>query len=103
MKILTILGFKKSDKDKKVQERIARQLKRGQEKLIDDLDAKKDKLLVKKESLEVITVETSDNILEKWNQDYHQVLVDIRLVEAEITIANETLTEMFTENEKKSK
>lgn len=97
MKILSILTASKDDKNQKAAERITRQLKRNQEKLIDDLDAKKDKLLAQKETLEAISVTTSDSKIDSWANDYHKVLVDIKLVEKEIEIAGETLTEMFTD------
>lgn len=100
MKILQILGLKKSDKDKKTQERIARQLKRNQEKLIDDLDAKRDTLLAKKEKLESITVDTAQSEIDSWNTSYHKILVDMKLLDKEIEIANETLNDMFNEKTK---
>lgn len=101
MKILEILTASKDDKNKKAAERIARQLKRNQEKLIDDLDAKKDKLLAQKESLEAISVTTSDSKIDSWANDYHKVIVDIALIEKEIEIAGQTLTEMFTDGKSK--
>jgi len=101
MKILAILTASKDDKNKKAAERIARQLKRNQEKLIDDLDAKKDKLLAQKEALEAISVTTADSKIDSWANDYHKALVDIKLLEKEIEIANDTLTDMFTDGKKK--
>lgn len=100
MRILQILGLSKSDKDKKAQERIGRQLKRQQEKLIDDLDAKKDKLLAQKEALESISVETSDSKLESWNSDYQKVTVELALIDKEIEIAGNTLKDLFNEKSK---
>ena len=101
MKILEILGLSKESKDKKAQERIARQLKRGQEKLIDDLDAKKDSLIAKKEKLESISVSSSQSTIDSWNTEYHAILVDMKLLDKEIDIAKETLKEMFTDEETK--
>ena len=97
MKILELLGLSKTDKDKKAQERIGRQLKRGQEKLIDDLDAKRDSLVSKKEKLESITADTAQSQIDSWNTEYHKILVDMRLIDKEILIAKETLEEMFSD------
>lgn len=100
MKILKLLGAKKSEVNAKAQERIERQLKRGQEKLIDDLDAKRDTLLAKRDALESITVETPQSQLDAWNSDYHKVIVDLALLDKEIEIANTTLKDMFDEKNK---
>lgn len=100
MKILKLLGAKKSEVNAKAQERIGRQLKRGQEKLIDDLDAKRDALLAKRDALESITVDTAQNQLDTWNTDYHKVIVDLALLDKEIEIANSTLKDMFDEKTK---
>lgn len=103
MKILELLGLSKTDKDKKAQERIGRQLKRGQEKLIDDLDAKRDALVTKKEKLESITADTAQSQIDSWNNDYHKILVDLKLIDKEISIAKETLEEMFSDDVKSTK
>ena len=100
MKILKLLGAKKSEVNAKAQERIGRQLKRGQEKLIDDLDAKRDALLAKRDALESITVETPQSQLDAWNSNYHKVSVDLALLDKEIEIANTTLKDMFDEKNK---
>lgn len=100
MKILKLLGAKKSEVNAKAQERIGRQLKRNQEKLIDDLDAKRDALLAKRDALESITVETPQSQLDAWNSDYHKVIVDLALLDKEIEIANTTLKDMFDEKNK---
>jgi len=100
MKNLNILTAKKGELNQKAAERIARQLKRNQERLVDNLDAKRDSLLAKKEELEMITVETSETKLESWANDYQKALVYIKLIDAEIAIANETLKYMFNDKNK---
>lgn len=100
MKILQFLTASKDEKQKKAAERVARQLKRNQEKLIDDLDAKKDKLLAKKDALESINADISDAKLESWASEYQQATVDIALIEKEIEIANKTLKDLFDDAKK---
>lgn len=91
-----MLTAKKSEIASKQVERIARELKRNQEKLVDNLDAKKDTLLAKKEKLEMLTVETPQSVLDTWTQNYHEVLVELALIDKEIQYANATLKELFS-------
>lgn len=100
MEILKLLRAKVGEKNAKAEERIARQLQRNQERLVDDLDAKRDSFISKKEKLEAITFETAQSSIESWNTEYHKVLVDIALVDAEIKIAQETSKKLFNEKTK---
>lgn len=95
MKILSLFKMSKEDKENKEVERLGRSLKRGQEALIDKLDAEKDKLENTIEKLE--SLEPSKVNADTWNTDYHKAKVDLKLKEAEIAIAKEISNELFSE------
>lgn len=97
MKILSILGQTKDELQVAALTRKAKALKRNQEKLIDDLEEKRDDSQIKKDKLLSVTV---DSVNEKtWNTEYHEVIVSIALLEEEIKIAKNTLTELFTDGD----
>lgn len=93
MKILELLGASKESRQEKELARVGRQLKRNQEKLVDDLEAKKDELESEKAKLESVTVKTVNQ--KTWNEEYHKVLVDLKLISKELEIAQEVQTELF--------
>lgn len=99
MKILAILGSSKDELKQKQLNIVAKELKRNQEKLIDDLESKALDLEAKKNELESVTFETVNK--KTWNEEYHKVIVDSRLLEAEINIAKATLAELFTDDNTK--
>ena len=95
MKILELFVTSKEEKEKKQAERVAKALKRGQEALLDELEAKKDKaqdiidgLLVS----EVSKVNTAT-----FNKEYHDAKVELVLIEQEIKIAKEVNEELYTD------
>lgn len=97
MKILSILGQSKDDLQAAALTRKAKALKRNQEKLIDDLEEKRDNFQSKKDNLLSVTAETVND--KTWNAEYQEAITEIKLVEAEIKIAKETLEELFTDGE----
>lgn len=98
MKILDLFKVSKEEREEKKVERLGRALKRGQEKLIDDLDDKRDSLQKKKDDLESLSV---DKVNENtWNKEYHQAIVDLKMIDKEIEIAKETMNQLFTDEEK---
>lgn len=99
MKILAILGTSKDELKQKQLVIVGKQLKRNQEKLIDDLETKSLELEAKKNALETVTFETVNQ--KTWNDEYHKVLVDTKLINAEIEIAKETLEELFSDDNRK--
>lgn len=99
MKILAILGSSKDELKQKQLNIVAKELKRNQEKLIDDLESKSLDLEAKKNELESVTFETVNK--KTWNEEYHKVLVETKLLEAEIKIAKETLADLFADDNTK--
>ena len=96
MKILSLLTQSKESKEQKAAERAARGLERGQQALIDRLEAQKDELLSKKEALLDLNVK---KISDEWNDKFQNILVDLELVDVKIKLANKTLEEYFTISE----
>ena len=98
MKILDLFKVSKEEREEKKVERLGRALKRGQEKLIDDLDDKRDALQKKKDDLESLSVDKVNE--DTWNKEYHQAIVDLKMIDKEIEIANEVMSQLFTDEEK---
>ena len=98
MKILDLFKVSKEEREEKKVERLGRALKRGQEKLIDDLDDKRDALQKKKDDLESLSVDKVNE--DTWNKEYHQAIVDLKMIDKEIEIAKETMSQLFTDEEK---
>lgn len=97
MKILSLFTKTKEEKDAKVAQRVAKALKRGQEALLDSLEARKD-----------VAQETMDRLVEgkisgintsTFNQTYHEAKLEIVLVEKEIDIAKEVQEELYSLDE----
>lgn len=98
MKILDLFKVSKEEREEKKVERLGRALKRGQEKLIDDLDDKRDALQKKKDDLESLSVDKVNE--DTWNKEYHQAIVNLKMIDKEIEIAKETMFKLFTDEEK---
>lgn len=98
MKILDLFKVSKEEREEKKVERLGRALKRGQEKLIDDLEDKRDALQKKKDDLESLSVDKVNE--DTWNKEYHQAIVDLKMIDKEIEIAKETMSQLFTDEEK---
>lgn len=97
MKILQILGQSKEELAKAALTRKANAIKRNQETLIDDLEAKRDDVQAKQDKLISVSV---DKVNEKtWAKDYHETTMELALIEKEIEIAKNTLKEFFTADE----
>ena len=93
MKILELLGLSDEKRQQKEALRKAKALKRGQEKLIDKLDAENDALLAKKESLlHAIVNEINEDT---WNQEYQDVCVELEILDRKIKIAKKNEKEFF--------
>lgn len=96
MKILSLFKMSQEDKENKEVERLGRSLRRGQEALIDKLEAEKEKLESTIERLE--TLSPSKVNPDTWNTDYHRAKVDLKLKQAEIDIAKDISNDLFTES-----
>lgn len=101
MKILSILTQSKEVVELNKANRKAKSLKRKQESLIDSLEDKRDDLLSSKEGLLSVTMKSVDE--KSWNTEYQRIQVELKMVEAEISIAKETLNELFTDAKGKAK
>lgn len=93
MKILSLLTQSKESKEQKAAERAARTLERGQQALIDRLEASKDELTAKKENLLELDAK---KISDEWNDKFQNILVELELIDVKIKLANKTLQEYFT-------
>lgn len=93
MKILSILGASKKDIANRELERKGKALKRSQDKLVDELEAKKDDAQAVVDNLLNVTTETVNE--ETWATEYQAAKVELVLVEQELSIARETLKEYF--------
>jgi hypothetical protein len=98
MKILELLYLDKKSLDEKKASRKAKAMKRGQESLVDKLEAEKDALLDKKESLLILDVEKTDE--NTWNVAFQQVQLDLLRKEKELQVCRQTLLEYFTSDTK---
>lgn len=97
MKILSLFNQSKEEKQEKANLRAAKALKRGQEALIDKLEADKDKLLGKMEKLLDVS---SGSVASNWNEEFQAAKVDLVMKEKEIELAKETNKEYFSEGTK---
>lgn len=98
MKILELLYLDRKSLDEKKALRKAKAMKRGQESLVDKLEAEKDTLLDKKESLLILDVEKTDE--NTWNVAFQQVQLDLLRKEKELQVCRQTLLEYFTSDTK---
>jgi hypothetical protein len=96
MKILSLFTKTKEEKDAKIAGRTAKALKRGQEALLDSLEARKD-----------VAQETMDKLVEgkissintnTFNQTYHDAKLEIVLVEKEIEIAKGVQSDLYSDD-----
>ena len=95
MKILSLFKMSKEDRKDKEVERLGRSLKRGQEALIDKLEAEKDKL--ESEVMRLENLEPGKVNVDTWNADYHKAKMDLKLVETDISLAQEISKELFSD------
>lgn len=97
MKILSLFTKTKEEKDAKVAARVAKALKRGQEALLDKLEARKDAAQETMDRLvegKISSINTST-----FNQTYHEAKMEILLVEKEIEIAEGVQEDLYTYEE----
>lgn len=95
MKILSLFAVSKEEKELKEQKRIGRALKRGQEALLDKLEARKDEA---QETIEKLVDGKINKInTETFNETYHKAKLELVLVAKEIEIAKEVQKELYTE------
>lgn len=99
MKILEILNTDKEELKTKQANRLAKRLKRQQGQLVDDLEEKLDSFKDRKSQLESISIESDTKVIDKWNEDYHETICEIKLLEQEIKIAKDIQEEMFTDKD----
>ena len=94
MKILSLFATTKEEKELKQALRVAKALKRGQEALLDTLEARRD-----------AAQETMDKLVEgkissinttTFNQTYHDAKLEIVLVDREIEIAKEIQKDLYS-------
>tara|TARA_R110000851_G_scaffold305835_1_gene463978 strand:- start:146 stop:445 length:300 start_codon:yes stop_codon:yes gene_type:complete len=96
MKILTLFTKTKEEKEKKAAARTAKALKRGQEALLDKLEARKDSAQEIMDRL--VEGKISSINTDTFNQTYHDAKLDIVLVEKEIEIAKEVQSELYSDD-----
>jgi hypothetical protein len=95
MKILTLFTKTKEEKDAKVAGRTAKALKRGQEALLDTLEARRDAAQETMDKL--VEGKISDINTGTFNQTYHEAKLEIVLVDKEIEIAKEVQSELYSD------
>lgn len=94
MKILGLFTTTKEEKDAKVAARTAKALKRGQEALIDSLEARKDEA---QETLDrLVEGKIKDIDTKTFNKKYHDAKVEITLVDKELEIANAVMSDLYS-------
>ena len=99
MKILQLFTVSKEEREKRQAQRVAKALKRGQEALLDKLEARKDKA---QETIDKLVEGKIDKInVETFNQKYHDAKLEIILVTKEIEIAQEVMKELYSDEVKK--
>lgn len=94
MKILSLFTKTREEKETKQATRIAKSLARGQEALIDGLEARRDSAVERMETLvegKISAINTNS-----FNQVYHDAQVEIGVIDAELKIAKKTQKELFT-------
>jgi menaquinone-dependent protoporphyrinogen IX oxidase len=95
MKILSLFSQTKEEKDVKIASRAAKALKRGQEALIDSLEARRDKAQETMDKLvegKISAINTST-----FNQTYHDAKLEIVLVDKEIEIARGVQSDLYSD------
>lgn len=98
MKILSLFTKTVEEKEAKQAIRIAKALKRGQEALLDNLEARKDRA---QETLDrLVEGNISDIDTETFNMIYHKAKLELLLVEKEIKIAKQVSKELYTDEKK---
>lgn len=96
MKILSLFAATPEEREQKAAARIAKALKRGQEALIDGLETRKDKA---EETLaKLVEGKISKINTETFNETYHKAKLDLVLVNKEIEIANEVMTDLYADD-----
>lgn len=100
MKILTLFKMSKEDRTSKEIERLGKSLLRRQEDLIDKLESEKEKLDDKLSALQ--NLEPGKVNTDTWNKDYQNAKVELKMKEAELNVALDTLKELFSTDEKEA-
>lgn len=99
MKILSLFTKTQEEKEAKQATRVAKALKRGQEALLDKLEARKDKA---QETIDkLVEGKISDINTDTFNEIYHKAKLDLVLVEKEIEIATEVNEDLYSNAKKK--
>ena len=97
MKILSLFAATKEEKELKQAKLVARALKRGQEALLDSLEARRD---AAQEVIDKLVIGKIGSInTATFNQTYHDAKLEIVLVDKEIAIAKAVQVDLYT-NEK---
>jgi len=100
MKILSLFAATKEEKELKQAKLVARALKRGQEALLDSLEARRD---AAQEVIDKLVIGKIGSInTATFNQTYHDAKLEIVLVDKEIEIAKTVQVDLYT-NEKYGK
>ena len=95
MKILSLFAVSKEEKELKEQKRIGKALSRGQEALLDTLEARKD---AAQDTIDRLTEGKLSKInKDTFNQTYHEAKLELVLVSKEIEIATEVQKELYTD------
>lgn len=98
MKILSLFAKTVEEREARQAVRIAKALKRGQEALLDNLEARKDRA---QETLDrLVEGSITDINTETFNTTYHKAKLELLLVEKEIKIAKQVSKELYTDEKK---
>ena len=98
MKILSLFTASKEEKEQRQAERTAKALKRGQEALLDKLEARKDEAQATIEKL--VEGNIKDINTSTFNETYHKSKLELILVEKEIEIAKEVMSGLYSNAKK---
>ena len=96
MEISKLFKLKGKDVNKKIEDRISRELTRNQGRLIDKLEADQDKNIAEREALEVLSIEMTEAQIDSWNEKYQGVLEKEAILGQKIAIAKATEAKFFS-------
>jgi len=97
MKILSLFTKTKEEKESKQAARVAKALARGQEALIDRLEAQKDACLEKVERMTEGKI--ADINTNTFNDTYHNAIIEANLIDKQLEIARKTQAELYSDSE----
>lgn len=97
MEISKLFKVKGKEVNKKIEDRISRELTRNQGRLIDKLEAQQDKIFAEREALEILSSDMLEKDIDTWNERYQAVLERESILGTKIAIAKATEKKYFNE------